>query len=932
MKKISNVFKAILITVLMLSLLACSKEENSAGYNVVKNPPKDPTSIVTQYSYLPLENSKSYDLNAAVIPMEKAREPLIYSSSSNQVASVDNTGKITTYNSGFATIKVALKNDESIYKNIVVHSYEKSNEPSTASVRAVYVNKTYISLETNKTNAYTIEAGIRPIEAKSELAYISTDENVVTVSETGVISSKNAGNAAIIVYSKNNPAKYAQLAVEVKAKGSSSGSFTPPANVTPIDLNADPFSLIAKYQVLEYSINGGEAVSATPDSNLRVNVNLDELGAGFVKILMYVKLNSKEVRLIQKKNMNDYGSIPDIFTSLGAKITGDYTMEFTLDPVNYSELAKQGLVNAGETLILNIGKLENLVPAGGLGGDIVFDESNVPTESGNGNTGGSTGSGSQTGSDVTKVILNKSTHTPYTVNEKFTIIASVEPSTAANKTITWKSSDENTATVTQNGEVTVLKNGKATITATASNGKSASLKISPVTTPQDFMLEIDKQDLILGLIEEFQINPIIYPFILSVEDTDVTYRVADEKIAKVTDTGLVKAVAEGETIVYVTIAGIERQCYINVLPKSAANVPVENIILTESSGLYDLVTGSFRISATVEPSTAGDKRLKYNVTNPDICDVNETGLVTLKKTGETTIIVSAYNNSEVQAVYTLKVQSLPTKIAFDKVDIGITMGAQYTLTPVLEGLQPSSKITYSSSNPAIASVDEATGVVTGHNLGKTTIKAVTENNLEATYEVHVYTPVVKGDVSSLQGTYQIVDFNQANGHLDVGTNDYGGVERMIGEMTIEVTGNTVKIKSKIQMNSSRMDTFGGVLGQGVDQARSGQFQYTEYAHADYNQNGFGSAGQTSARVTHDNDKLKLYQEWKEMGIATVQVNTWIKKKSDTIKDLKQNNFHFGYMDKNKTQKSNAYANQAKYHSNVNLPDKEPYYTYGRIVR
>ena len=115
MKKISNVYKAILITVLMISLLACSKEENSAGgVYVVKNPPKDPTSIVTQYSYIPLESSKTYNLNAAVIPLEKAKEPLEYSSNNNSVAGVDSTGKITTYNSGIATIKVALKNDKNI--------------------------------------------------------------------------------------------------------------------------------------------------------------------------------------------------------------------------------------------------------------------------------------------------------------------------------------------------------------------------------------------------------------------------------------------------------------------------------------------------------------------------------------------------------------------------------------------------------------------------------------------------------------------------------------------------------------------------------------------------------------------------------------------------------------------------------------------------
>ena len=727
MKKISFVIKATLISVFVLSMLACSKNDtSSSSVQVIKNPAKDPTSIVTQYSYMPMENNKTYDLAASVIPMEKANEPLEYTTSNSGVVSVSNNGVITTYNSGIATVKVSLKNDKSIYKNIIVNSYTSNDEIKNSEIRAIYLNKTYISLDENKSDAYTIDASVRPITVSSELAYLSTDESVATVSETGVITSKSAGTASIIVYAKNNPAKYAQLSVKVGNTSSSSTSFTPPAGTTPIDLNKDPFSLIAKYQVLTYSINNGSVKTATADSNLRVNVNLDQLANNIVKILMYVKLDGKEVRLIQEKNMNNYSSIPEIFTSLGAEITGDYTMAFTLDPVNYSELAKQGLVNQGETLVLNIGKLESLTPAGGLGSDIAFDENTVPVESGN-----AAADSGNNGNEVTKIILDKYSYTPYAVNEKFQITATVEPSTAIDKKITWKSSDEKTATVNENGEVTVLKNASAVITATSSNGKSASLNITPVTEPEDFMLEVDKQDLIMGIVETFQINTVLYPYILDASSVAVTYRVRDENIASVSDTGLVTALSEGETVVYVTIGGLERQCYINVLPKSAGNVPVENIVLGEESGTYELASGSFRLAATVEPATAGDKRLKYEVENPEICDVNSTGLVTFKKIGTTTIKVSAYNNDNVYAVYTLKVQSLPTKVAYDKLDIGLVIGEKSTLPIVMEGLTPSAAVTYTSSNPTVADVDINTGEVTAYNLGTTTITAVTENNLEA---------------------------------------------------------------------------------------------------------------------------------------------------------------------------------------------------------
>ncbi len=58
------------------------------------------------------------------------------------------------------------------------------------------------------------------------------------------------------------------------------------------------------------------------------------------------------------------------------------------------------------------------------------------------------------------------------------IKASVLPTNATNKTLTWKSSDTNIVKVDSNGKVTGVKAGKATITATTSNGISGSIEIT----------------------------------------------------------------------------------------------------------------------------------------------------------------------------------------------------------------------------------------------------------------------------------------------------------------------------------------------------------------------------------------------------------------------------------------------------------------------
>ena len=64
------------------------------------------------------------------------------------------------------------------------------------------------------------------------------------------------------------------------------------------------------------------------------------------------------------------------------------------------------------------------------------------------------------------------------IGKTVTIKATVSPNNAVDKTITWSSSDKNIATVTSGGVVKGIKEGSATITAAAKNGKKATAKIT----------------------------------------------------------------------------------------------------------------------------------------------------------------------------------------------------------------------------------------------------------------------------------------------------------------------------------------------------------------------------------------------------------------------------------------------------------------------
>lgn len=79
--------------------------------------------------------------------------------------------------------------------------------------------------------------------------------------------------------------------------------------------------------------------------------------------------------------------------------------------------------------------------------------------------------------EVTSVTLNKSALS-LEVGKTGKLSATVWPDSAANKSITWSSSKTDVASVSLDGTVTAKKAGTAVITATATNGKSASCTVT----------------------------------------------------------------------------------------------------------------------------------------------------------------------------------------------------------------------------------------------------------------------------------------------------------------------------------------------------------------------------------------------------------------------------------------------------------------------
>ena len=79
---------------------------------------------------------------------------------------------------------------------------------------------------------------------------------------------------------------------------------------------------------------------------------------------------------------------------------------------------------------------------------------------------------------VSGITLSQSSLTMTLKGQTASLTATVTPDNAANKNITWSSSDSSIATVNANGTVTAIADGTADITATAADGSGVSAKCS----------------------------------------------------------------------------------------------------------------------------------------------------------------------------------------------------------------------------------------------------------------------------------------------------------------------------------------------------------------------------------------------------------------------------------------------------------------------
>lgn len=163
-----------------------------------------------------------------------------------------------------------------------------------------------------------------------------------------------------------------------------------------------------------------------------------------------------------------------------------------------------------------------------------------------------------------EVMLNATNMTLDLSETKTAILtATVTPDSAANKAVTWTSSDTGIATVDASGKVTAVANGTATITASTVNGKKAECTVTVQTSPTKVELNSTSLTLDLSETKTVILTATIIPN--SATNKAVTWTSSDTEIATVDTSGKVTAVANGTaTITASTVNGHTARCQVTV--------------------------------------------------------------------------------------------------------------------------------------------------------------------------------------------------------------------------------------------------------------------------------------------------------------------------------------------------------------------------------
>ena len=249
---------------------------------------------------------------------------------------------------------------------------------------------------------------------------------------------------------------------------------------------------------------------------------------------------------------------------------------------------------------------------------------------------------------------------------------SVLPSNATNTNVIFKSLNEKVAIVDANGVVIGVSEGNADIVITTEEGgfeAKCTVRVDGIDARG--IERVGDKTVTMGLNQTRQLQVKITPS--DTTNKNVQWTSSNNSVATVDSNGVVISKNSGSTIITATTHnGLKTEFFIEV------ETPVTNITLN-SNEINLNPGGTFKLDATVNPSNASNKNIKWISANESIATVDQSGNVTADVAG-TTYISAVSADGKVVATCTVNVSKpVVTKPAKVKIKSAKKKGKKVTL-------------------------------------------------------------------------------------------------------------------------------------------------------------------------------------------------------------------------------------------------------------
>ena len=420
-------------------------------------------------------------------------------------------------------------------------------DPVHIGVSGVELSETSYSMVVG--DSLLLKAVITPSDATDQTVnWDSSEESVAVVSSSGLVSAVGKGTC-VITASVDGKSARCTITVQDKTIAVESIVLSEDTLLLGIDDTATLIATIRPENATECEITW---TSSNPEiATVSDQGEVVALQEGTCTVTVSAGGKSAECVVTVSRNVIPVKEVILSETSLTLKEGESYTLTATVTPADATERTvtwKSG--NPDVATVSDEGKIEAVhtgicIITASAGGKVSECMITVTSET-----------------IAVEQITLSATSLSLKLGDSRTLTATVIPSDATDSQVTWSSSDPSVATVSDQGEVTAVRAGNCTITATA-GGKSAActVTVSAKEIPVE-RITLSSTSLSLKEGDSHRLTATVTPS--DATDSQVTWSSSDPSVATVSDQGEVTAVRAGNCTITATAGGKSATCTVRV--------------------------------------------------------------------------------------------------------------------------------------------------------------------------------------------------------------------------------------------------------------------------------------------------------------------------------------------------------------------------------